>query len=66
MSLLTPREVDVLFRYPAGRTARLAKAGRIAFILLPDGEMRFDESEIRKLLSPHQNEPKDRRELACA
>ncbi len=50
IQLLKPREVDVLFRYPAGRTLRLAKAGKIAFIRLPDGEVRFDEAVIRKIL----------------
>jgi predicted site-specific integrase-resolvase len=50
-TLLTPRDVDGLFRYPAGRAARLAKAGRIPCIRLPDGEIRFDASEIEKMLA---------------
>ena len=36
--LLKPSEVDIIFRYPTGRTQRLAKAGKIPFIELPDGE----------------------------
>ena len=48
--LLKPREVDLLLRYPAGRSLRLAKAGRIPCIHLPDGEIRFDEAEIEQLL----------------
>jgi len=48
--LLTPREVDVLLRYPAGRTLRLAKAGRILCIRLPDGEIRIDEADLETLL----------------
>lgn len=40
-----------MLRYPAGRSLRLAKAGRIPFIRLPDGELRFDETEIEKLLT---------------
>ena len=50
-SSLKPREVDVLLRYPSGRTLRLAKGGQIPFICLPDGEIRFDAEEIAKLLT---------------
>ena len=48
--LLTPREVDLLLRYPAGRTLRLAKAGRIPCIRLPDGEIRIDMADLETLL----------------
>lgn len=51
-TLLTPREVDVFLRYPAGRTARLARAGKIPHIVLPDGEIRIDQREVEKLVSP--------------
>jgi hypothetical protein len=50
--LLTPLEVDLYFKYPSGRTARLARAGRIPSITLPDGEIRIDQATIDKLLSP--------------
>jgi hypothetical protein len=50
-TLLHPHEVDRLFRYPRGRAVRLAKVGRIAFIRLPDGKIRFDQSEIEQLLA---------------
>jgi hypothetical protein len=49
-TLLTSREVERLFRYPRGRALRLAKAGRIPFIRLPDGEIRFAQCEIEGLL----------------
>jgi hypothetical protein len=52
IQLLKPSEVDLLFRYPAGRALKLAKVGRIPHIVLPDGEIRFDEAEIRRLLNP--------------
>ena len=39
-----------MFRYPNGRAARLAKAGKLPCIVLPDGGIRFDQSEIEKLL----------------
>jgi len=51
--LLKPEEVDLLLRYPSGRTLRLAKKGKIPFISLPDGEIRFDEQHIQKLLHPN-------------
>jgi hypothetical protein len=52
LTLLKPSEVDLLFRYPAGWSLKLAKAGRIPHIVLPDGEIRFVEAEILKLLRP--------------
>lgn len=71
--LLRAREVDVLFRYPAGRTKRLAMTGRLPFISLPDGEIRFDEALIQKMLESSKL-PQDesleqvdrRREKKCA
>jgi predicted site-specific integrase-resolvase len=51
IELLKPREVDVLLRYPPGRTAKLARAGRIPCIRLPDGEIRIDADEIKRLLA---------------
>ena len=50
MRFLKPAEVDLLFRYPSGRSQRLAKAGRIPCIRLPDGEIRFEEKEIMNIL----------------
>lgn len=52
IQLLKPAEVDLLFRYPAGRALKLARAGRIPHIVLPDGEIRFEESAILRLLHP--------------
>lgn len=54
IQLLKPTEVDLLFRYPTGRALKLAKAGRIPHIVLPDGEIRFHEAEIRAVVRPHQ------------
>lgn len=48
--LLKPGEVDLLMRYPRGRSARLAQQGRLPHILLPDGEIRFSHSEIQNVL----------------
>jgi hypothetical protein len=55
-NLLRPREVDLILRYPAGRTLRLAKKGLITSIILPDGEVRIPESAIEILLGGNQQE----------
>lgn len=49
-SLLTPREVDILLRYPRGRALKLARQGLLPLIILPDGEVRFDLSDIEAAL----------------
>ena len=49
--LLTPREVEQSLRYPRGRSIRLAKAGLLPAIFLPDGEIRFDMEAIEKVLA---------------
>lgn len=49
-TLLMPREVDRILRYPRGRSAKLARAGKLPHIRLPDGEIRFDEAELATLL----------------
>ena len=54
--LLKPREVDLMLRYPVGRTARLAKRGLLPCIQLPDGEIRFRESDLRMILTNQGNE----------
>jgi len=58
INLLKPREVDLLFRYPAGRALRLAKSGYIPCIFLPDGEVRFDERDINKILKSRKESEK--------
>jgi hypothetical protein len=66
-SLLFPAQVDRILRYPRGRSARLAKAGRFPHIRLPDGEIRFDEEEIAKLIAtPAQCDSNYGREVAHA
>lgn len=53
--LLKPAEIDVLFRYPTGRTIRLARQNKIPFIELPDGEIRIRESFIQSLIQSDQD-----------
>jgi hypothetical protein len=50
--LLTPSDVDRIFRYPTGRAARLARAGTLPCIRLPDGAIRFDAEAIETLVKP--------------
>lgn len=57
-NLLTPSEVDAILRYRAGRSKHLAKVGTIPCVCLPDGEIRFLESDIRGILS-HANGDED-------
>lgn len=58
-TLLMPAQVDRILRYPRGRSARLARQGRLPHILLPDGEIRFDQAEIDKLLTPTGSKVKE-------
>lgn len=48
--LLTSRDVDRLLRYSSGKAVRLAKAGRLPHIVLPDGAIRFREMDLRSIL----------------
>lgn len=56
MKLLTPKDVDAILRYPSGRATRLARAGKLPHIMLPDGEIRFDERMILRLMGGDENE----------
>ena len=48
--LLMPSQLDEWLRYPHGRAARLARAGKIPHIKLPDGQIRFDAAAIETWL----------------
>ena len=50
--LLTPAEVDALLRYRAGRSARLARGGKLPHVLLPDGSIRFRYADIERITTP--------------
>jgi hypothetical protein len=49
--LLIPIELDRLLRYPAGRSERLAKRGKIPHIKLPGGEVRFRPEDVDAILA---------------
>jgi predicted site-specific integrase-resolvase len=50
IELLEPFEVGLLLRIESRRLLRLAKLGQIPHIVLPDGEIRFEKSEIEILI----------------
>lgn len=50
-TLLTPREVDQLFRYPRGRSVRLARAKVLPAVFFPDGQIRFEREAIERPLA---------------
>ena len=58
--LLKPNEVGLLLRLQERRLIRLAKSGRIPHIVLPDGNIRFEKTEIERLVE------KGRRRVADA
>jgi hypothetical protein len=49
---ILPKEVDDLFRWPRGRAKRLAIAGAIEHVLLPDGDVRFERHVIDRIRTP--------------
>ena len=55
--LFTPRELDRLLRYPPGRSLRLAKKGKLPSVELPDGEIRFVEAQVLRILGLNRDEP---------
>ncbi len=48
--LLTHREVQTMLNLPRGRALRMARAGELAHIVLPGGDIRFRRSVIQGLL----------------
>jgi predicted site-specific integrase-resolvase len=50
IELLKPDEVSLLLNWQERRLLRLAKTGRIPHIVLPDGQIRFEQVEIDRLI----------------
>jgi hypothetical protein len=48
--LLTPPEVDELFRYKPGRAQRLARRQLLTHITLPDGSIRFRREVVERII----------------
>jgi hypothetical protein len=49
--LLIPIELDRLLRYPAGRSERLAKRGKLPHVKLPGGEIRFRPEDVNAIVA---------------
>jgi predicted site-specific integrase-resolvase len=45
-----------MLRYPRGRAIRLARAGKLPCIVLPDGEMRFRRSDLERIVAVETDE----------
>lgn len=53
-TLLTTAEAAQVLRMLPARLARLAKAGKLPTVLLPDGELRFDRGDLRIWIDQHK------------
>ncbi len=53
-TLLTTAEAAQILRMLPARLARLAKAGKLPTVLLPDGELRFDRGDLRGWIDQHK------------
>lgn len=52
IKLLKPKQVDLIFHWPFGKSRALAKQRRLPCIWLPDGSLRFEERAILNLIHP--------------
>ncbi len=49
--LLTPTQVDAILQYPSGRSARLARTGKLPSVTLPDGGLRIPEDQVERIVN---------------
>ena len=49
-TLTTPREIDRLFRWEPGTARKLAGQGKLPHYRLPDGSIRFEQTEVTRLV----------------
>jgi hypothetical protein len=47
---LLPEELDKRMDWKSGKAERLARQRRLPYVLLPDGSIRFDWSELEPLI----------------
>jgi excisionase family DNA binding protein len=52
--LLDASEAAILLRMGNAKVLRLAKAGGIPCVVLPDGEYRFDRSDLASWIAAHK------------
>lgn len=57
--LIKPVEIDRLLDWPLGKSSKLAKQGKIAHLILPDGAIRFSQGDVEQILtdSRHRAQP---------
>jgi hypothetical protein len=53
-TLLTDGEAATLLRMLPTRLAKLARAGGVPHVLLPDGELRFDRADLERWIADHK------------
>ena len=64
--LLIDGDAARLLRMPLCRLRRLAKAGGIPHVLLPDDEIRFDPDDLREWVDSHKQPRAETAEVAPA
>ena len=57
-NLLTPGEAADVCRLTSHRITKLAKAGCIPVVILPGGELRFDEADLWAWIAKHKRPAK--------
>ena len=56
-TLLTQYDVADLLKIPSQRALRMAKRGLLPCVVLPGGDIRFDEYDLREWIEDHKREP---------
>jgi hypothetical protein len=54
--LMTPHEIGQLLSWPPARAVRMARAGQIPHVLLPDGDILFDEADIAQWIATRKQQ----------
>lgn len=49
-NILTPEQVDRIWKLPRGKAQRLGRRGALPALLFPDGTVRFDADELTRHL----------------
>lgn len=57
MVLINDTQVDLMLGFRIGKSKKLAQQGKIPYITLPDGSMRFDKQAIEELIHPEKSKP---------
>lgn len=54
--ILSDEEAADLLKMAPSRLKRLARAGKVPCIALPDGEVRFDQADLLRWVESHKRE----------